>query len=1466
MRIDSNKSKISYLNHKNDISPQKCDSIVRDEPRRVVPSSEHCKAYSNISFRGKVYDGTNFREELKKRAEHSTTRMKLFSDFKLEQNKQTYMYQMSWDNDIQEQELTLYKTKHNEYIINPATDKIYKLKFVDDKERITQQVMASKLYNSVGVRTPEYIPFEQNGKTGWLVEIFEERLEPQETNKKALYESFVADVWLGNRNGLSKENTKIDKDGNPVKMSVSGSLGYRASGKEKDDKISYEIPEIVTMRDYSKNPDAASALKDMTDEELYDAIKSVSEKYSYSQIDEITHCYRHDKLEFDLNNLLSNRMSKISAYVKQNKDDKVLRSRGLLEEDHPKVSNLKYFKPNDSWDRKYALEITDEQWQKLKERGLLQKEIGYKQYSITDLKNLAQMTDEQHKKAQERGLYCSGIAEFDRSLGGYDIKLLAELPDENWKNIKRNKLLDVEKKFALSGWAGEFIAAVSDIDEYDWNLVLVSRILYAHTNANQVKTFLERYNSPETNGLVPSYLERMQILSLIDKDKISLDKNYSTDKNLQLAEISNKNWQRLLEITKNFTDTKMPASDFFNIFELDDESYNRLKSRGMLDEATIGYGLQDLAVLSDEDWKKIDERGIRGLKDQSYSDWAHLASMSDEHWQIAKDKKLFANRSNSSKYPDYLHGEDIALIVDSLDEKDWENLEKRRLFSDYRAFNGFGWGPAHPLIMIKLAKLSDNEFEKFNKVSSSCTIYPSTVFDLLTLNEEQFQRLFDRNLFKFINTHEAWDNYTEDAPIMMALAELSNQEYQSFLNQTNSCKTIAAKTLIVKAEKLGLDKKHNLNEFSIKEKREYLQLLLKKGYVFFSNDFKNNFNCTEIVPKTEVDYNILMKKLIKSVGIDTKPILKSEKEALFDTLDSIFEPNSEFRKLDIKNLDFKLTLKYSRRQFKNDILNIVKHLDEAERAKVWDYFGFEIKQNRHGCRVMSGYPSLINNGEKLAEIDNPETKLVIAKIKPYVKAFTEENKIVPDKRFISKNMANKLNNIFNALPELYTIVGKEQHGTHDYTVDVHTLAVLQECINNPHFEHLNKEEKHTLILTALLHDITKEEYSIDKAHPVESSFDAYYILEKLGLPKQQHKNIYQLIKNHDMLEHCNKGPIDPKTGVKLPITDDEQNKKIKKYAYEFRSDNLGELALMLTKADLLGVTRCGYFYDLYCSDLNKVSHKLRNEIRSVKATSIPLPQTAIPSASNLNVDGENVKEITTYDSNGAPIKNKVIYMRKGLDLSKYGFAKGVTSENFNVIIHGFDTESQQIVLDSLELANQDALLSSSYVVYDKGNYRAFRQQGFIKEVQSDDIGAAYYRDFGSGCKKTTESLISNYLNGNCITYRNYVPKLIKETLNLTDDEYIALYNEIKNKPMEVIEKELPHVAYALKDIFAKMEVHKRKFQRNYNEALITKGENKAIYFYGENSDKTGKYEAENLPEFLRKYAQDNDIPLIYFGE
>ena len=136
---------------------------------------------------------------------------------------------------------------------------------------------------------------------------------------------------------------------------------------------------------------------------------------------------------------------------------------------------------------------------------------------------------------------------------------------------------------------------------------------------------------------------------------------------------------------------------------------------------------------------------------------------------------------------------------------------------------------------------------------------------------------------------------------------------------------------------------------------------------------------------------------------------------------------------------------------------------------------------------------------------------------------------------------------------------------------------------------------------------------------------------------------------------------------------------------------------MLTKADLLGVKRNGEFYEKYGAALEKISKKLEKDIKNIQKTSIALPQTKIPKASSLKADGDVVKETITKDKDNNDIKNKVIYLSAGLNLEKYGFDKGVTTDNFNVIVHGFDTKTQQSTLEALEFAQQEALLSASYV-------------------------------------------------------------------------------------------------------------------------------------------------------------------------
>ena len=1443
MRINNFLDALVYKKSNTDKKPMSVSETkqTKNETSSAVVNPGLYSAYNGISFKGKPYDGTHFREDLEKRAEKSTIKLNAQGE---------------------EKELTFFKTKHSEYVLLPDTNKIYKLKYVDNKDRITQQIMASKLYQSVGVRTPEYIEFEKNGKTGWMVEVFEEQLAPAETNKKALYESFIADVWLGNRNGLSKDNTMIDKDGNPVKMSVSGSLGYRASGKAKDNKFGYEIDEIKTMRDPSLNSDAAKALADMSDDELYEAVAAFASRYDYDRELKITQNaqYHSETCVHNMHNVLNNRYYNLMEFPKEHKDNKILEKRGLLEEGHPRLTNLNGFDRSCDNDYKSVLEITDEQWEKLKERGLFDAKPGLKKLGMLDYKYLAKMTDEEHQTAVRRNLYahCKSDEGLQDYIGGAEISELCKLNDIQWENVEKRNLLDIKVDYNIDDfWLHEFINQVVDMTDYEWSTVLYSGLLDTGVKAQTLNKMLETAKSDDVKNLAPPYLSRIRMFSYAEKDvKDRTDKKLNGDVILDFAAISNDKWQLLMEITKDLTDIKMSPDSLKALIYFDTEMIDTLRKRNLLTTVDSIYGLKDVALLSDEEWANVKKRKIEEMQQFTCKDWAYLASLTDEQFKFAQDKKLFENRQPETKFGNYYGGDEISMLVNTLDEKGWQNFEKRGLFNKFKVFKGLCEGVVDGDTTVKLVRYSDKEFKKFQNIQDSAHsyIYPSTVFELMNLNETEYNRLMERDLFQYMNTHEALHNCVQDAPVMKALAELDDKEYATFLNMKNDCKTIAAKILIIKADKLGLSEKEKIRELIFKEKKEFLKLLMNKSRIFLSNDFQKNYNCTGLIPGNVEELSSLITKLVKSAGIDTRPLEDSEKTAFFNALDKISAPDSEFKTLNLKNPDFKLTIQYNRNSFINDIKDIVKDLDKKELMKVWDYFGFEISVDESGRTVMSGYPALINNGEKLREIENLHTKAVIERIKPYVKKFTVDNKIFPDGRFVSPDMAQTLSDILKGLPELYSVIGKVQHKTHDYTVDIHTLAVLQECINNQYFNALGNKDKKALILVCLLHDITKTEHCIDKSHPKNSAYDAYFILKKFGLENSERLNIYQLIKNHDLLEHCNKA-----------ATPEEQKNLLQRYAYELRSDNLAELAIMLTKADLKSVKRDGSFFEKYQDVFREVSRKLRTEVKQLQKTAIPLPQTRIPKASELKADGVNVEEITTTDSNGNEIKNKVLYLKKGLDLSKYGFDKGVSAENFNVIVHGFNDNIQQVMLDALNLPDMNALLSTSYVFWEKGNYHTFRPQGFIKNIPAENIGVAYYRDFGSGCQKTEEMLIDDYIQGGSYLYRKYFSDLMKKELNLSDEQYIDLYQKIKDKPIEQIEKEFPYAAYAIRNIFSQMEVLKRKFQRDYNEVLVGKGQTTGVFFVGKD-DNGNVYKPENIPEFLRKYAQDNDLPVIYLGE
>ncbi len=605
--------------------------------------------------------------------------------------------------------------------------------------------------------------------------------------------------------------------------------------------------------------------------------------------------------------------------------------------------------------------------------------------------------------------------------------------------------------------------------------------------------------------------------------------------------------------------------------------------------------------------------------------------------------------------------------------------------------------------------------------------------------------------------------------------------------------------------------------------------------------FKTNSKLLPILPKNQEEYCALLQKLSKSIGIGVKPLTQAEVAEFDKTISSLV---SSIQNVDLNNA--RLNLKMPREDFVSIAQDIMKNLKPLEKNKVMDYFGFEIKDGK-----LIGYPLNVNNGAKLSEIENKATKKAIKTLRPVVEVFSNSSNIVKiDSCKNAQALEDDLNRLFNAFPELRSIIGRAQHHTHAFSLDIHTLKVLQNVCANLKFAELSESDKKVLEISALLHDITKAEGLRDATHPFESAFDAYYIIQKLNLPESEQLKIYELIKTHNWLERLNTAKD---KDLLQNIAQD--------VAFDSRHTNTFELAKILCESDLKSVKKDDSFFNRYKKNLNDMSNLVDSYIERLHKTQIVFPQTRIPKASQI-INGE-------IKSSGG-IRNTVIYMKKlDDDLSKYGFDKNTTKENFLGLVHALEYEEQLRKFDTFSVIDNEALLSTSYIKSD--DYRAFRKQGLILDVAYDDIQAGYYRDFGTGYSKSIELLKQDYLfhgtrknileddsyRDDRTQYRDYISSLIKDKLNLNDGDYIEYMKKIKDcKTITDIEKVDKTFAQGLLDVFKNMQSGRRKGGRAYSEMLVTRPKTQGVFAYDKN------YEA--IPKFLRKYAQENDIPIVIF--
>ncbi|MCD7779789.1 MAG: hypothetical protein LUH05_03875 [Candidatus Gastranaerophilales bacterium] len=736
---------------------------------------------------------------------------------------------------------------------------------------------------------------------------------------------------------------------------------------------------------------------------------------------------------------------------------------------------------------------------------------------------------------------------------------------------------------------------------------------------------------------------------------------------------------------------------------------------------------------------------------------------------------------------------------------------------------------------------------------------------------------------------------TPNQLVMLLQQEEDEISYKdlSKLNKTigkEKAASLSKKDIILAVKFLPFYNRGNINEIPLKGKRDLLRNLVASNADLFmaGEEIREMF---PMLPKNQEEYCALLPSIVRSIGIETNTLADEKVEnfnvslsSLSDTLKNISD--EEFNNLDIKQ-------EYSKDDFILDTLEKVKDLTPKERQKVYDYFGFELYHNKESKIGFSitGYPVNLNNGKKLAQITDPKTKAVIEDLRENVIRFSEDNHITCN----NENVETLLNEIAASLPELRPMIGKIQHGTHDFDIMQHSLKVMKKIVENPEFNKLNESDKKIMLIASLLHDITKREGTRDKTHETEGSFDSFFIAKKFNLSREEEIKLHTLIKNHEWLGRVNRSK-----------SEEELTKNIQSTAYDLRHDNLFDMSLIFTHADLKAVRKDDSFHDTkegderidfrgnvrsYGESADYYAGMIKEAINELQKSQPILPITKLPSSDEIkskiktvNQDGStNIKGVYEDKDGLVIIKYNEVEDWEAIGLPKGSISRGIKAKtdhgdtvntgNIKFIAHGLNYPNQLAKFDAFSLINSDALLSVSYTERPESKYRLFKPQGVLLDVDTKYIHGGGETDAGSGYGKNIQNFKDNYIFGaHRENDRVYISNLIKKAAGMNDEEYVEFVRENSNKSFNEIEP--VELREKLIKAFASINSHKRTGEREYNEMYISNPTPMGVFAYNMDTNGTigspvdflSSNDVSTRTNFLKQYASEHNIPFVVFGD
>ena len=565
-----------------------------------------------------------------------------------------------------------------------------------------------------------------------------------------------------------------------------------------------------------------------------------------------------------------------------------------------------------------------------------------------------------------------------------------------------------------------------------------------------------------------------------------------------------------------------------------------------------------------------------------------------------------------------------------------------------------------------------------------------------------------------------------------------------------------------------------LNDSNLDDYINIIKSTDKQGYSFLDANDKHTL-LSVIAKMSDTDKALLKKhgfnidtisKTLSGVKPNVKISSAQQREFLVTTLsNNNAKANKVFKEFDFAKYGTDgLPLKYSRKDFMNNVEDILNDLPTQDKAEILSHYGIE----------NDNFDGLLNNRpfEDLSGY-SPEFKNAAKKVQSEIDKFTTKNEVdIPD-----KEVKEILDGLIKGLPEFTSIVGKQQHGTHAYSVDIHMLKVLQDAMNNPAYSKLSDKSKTVLKFAAILHDVGKAAGVVDSNHFRTSANYVSSILDKFNFPIEMKHQIIDAVDNHHWFGDFNTD--------KLSAQD---------VAAKCRRSGDLDVYKILAKADLANVSSTFHYritgtsnkaeYDAF---IDKKMAEVDVEIKKMNSNAPVVFDSKI-------LNGGKKFPTKKVVKNGVEYNVRVLNLADlpdGMPLEKYGFVSGTTKENATFGVHFSDSlkESYDVIMsDTRRLAQGHPIFS--YMLLKWGHAGRISQEGLIFNVDNSNTVIASSVNSVSGFKKNLRDHSSPFFNDGYMVAkeRAKISNLIREHLSenagvkLSRDEYAELFDKyLKSK-------------------------------------------------------------------------------------